>query len=146
MKRSLILLTILAASAALVRAQRGASTPAAASERGRAAFTVVEATIADMRTALEQKRVTSRQIVTQYLTRIATYEDKLHAAITVNPRALGIAMLLLAPAAAAAQARGAPGGPCAFRFFPRYATAPRLNVTTLRKLRASSVCRRISSR
>jgi lipopolysaccharide export system protein LptA len=49
----------------------------------------------------------------------------------VIPRALGIALLLLTPALAAAQARGAPGGPCAFRFFPRYATAPRLNVTTL---------------
>ncbi|HUF30979.1 MAG TPA: hypothetical protein VMM77_10035 [Gemmatimonadaceae bacterium] len=47
------------------------------------------------------------------------------------PRALGIALLVMVPALAAAQARGAPGGPCAFRFFPRYATAPRLNVTTL---------------
>ena len=37
---------------------------------------------------MEQKRVTSRQLVMQYLTRIATYEDKLHAAITVNPHAL----------------------------------------------------------
>ena len=27
-------------------------------------------------------------MVTQYLTRIAIYEDKLHAAITVNPNAL----------------------------------------------------------
>src|SRR5580700_4510846 len=51
-------------------------------------FTVVEATIVDMRTALEQKRVTSRELVTQYLTRIATYENKIHAVITVNPRAL----------------------------------------------------------
>lgn len=46
-------------------------------------------------------------------------------------RALGIALLVLMPAVGAAQARGAPGGPCAFRFFPRYATAPRLNVTML---------------
>ncbi|HKT78803.1 MAG TPA: amidase family protein [Vicinamibacterales bacterium] len=53
-----------------------------------APFTVVEASIADMRTAMDQKRVTSRQIVTEYLTRIAIYEDKLHAALTVNPRAL----------------------------------------------------------
>ena len=51
-------------------------------------FTVVETGIADMRTALEQHRVTSRELVTQYLTRIALYEDKLHAALTVNPRAL----------------------------------------------------------
>jgi amidase len=51
-------------------------------------FSVVEATIPEMRTALEQKRVTSRELVTQYLTRIAMYEDKLHAAITVNRHAL----------------------------------------------------------
>jgi amidase len=51
-------------------------------------FTVVETTIADMRAALKQRRVTSRQIVTEYLARIATYEDKLHAAITLNPNAL----------------------------------------------------------
>ncbi|HSL23601.1 MAG TPA: amidase family protein, partial [Vicinamibacterales bacterium] len=46
------------------------------------------ASIPEMRTAMEQGRVTSRQIVTEYLTRIATYEDTLHAALAVNPRAL----------------------------------------------------------
>ncbi|MBZ5610905.1 MAG: amidase [Acidobacteriia bacterium] len=51
-------------------------------------FTVVEANIPQMRAALEQGRVTSRELVTQYLVRIATYEDKLHAAIAVNPNAL----------------------------------------------------------
>jgi amidase len=51
-------------------------------------FSVVEASIADMRTALEQGRVTSRELATQYLVRIAMYEDKLHAAITVNHNAL----------------------------------------------------------
>ena len=56
-----------------------------------ASFTVVEASIADMRNALEQKRTTSREIVQQYLTRIAIYEDRLNAVITVNPRALAIA-------------------------------------------------------
>ena len=54
-------------------------------------FTVVEATIADMRTAMEQGRVTSRQLVQQYLMRIGTYEDQLHAAMTVNPDALKLA-------------------------------------------------------
>ena len=33
-------------------------------------------------------RTTSHDIVQQYLTRIASYEDLLHAAITVNPNAL----------------------------------------------------------
>ncbi|MCC7417116.1 MAG: amidase [Acidobacteria bacterium] len=56
-----------------------------------APFTVFEATVVDLRTALEQRRTTSREIVLQYLARIATYEDKLHAAITVNPRALAVA-------------------------------------------------------
>ncbi len=51
-------------------------------------FTVVDASIPQMRAALAQGRVTSRQLVTQYLVRIALYEDKLHAAITVNPKAL----------------------------------------------------------
>src|SRR5205807_7706485 len=52
------------------------------------AFTVVEASIADMRAAMEEKRITSHEIVQQYLARIGSYEDKLHAAITVNPNAL----------------------------------------------------------
>src|SRR5258708_8495304 len=51
-------------------------------------FTVVETSIPEMQAAMQQGRITSRQLVTQYLTRIALYEDKLHAAITVNPNAL----------------------------------------------------------
>jgi len=51
-------------------------------------FTIVEATIQDEQAALREGRVTSRELVQQYLIRIATYEDKLHAAITVNPNAL----------------------------------------------------------
>jgi amidase len=52
------------------------------------ALSVVEATIPQMREAMEQGRVTSRELVLSSLARIATYEDKLHAAITVNPNAL----------------------------------------------------------
>ena len=51
-------------------------------------FNVKEASIADIRTALEQKRVTSRELVNQYLARIATYENIIHATITVNPKAM----------------------------------------------------------
>jgi amidase len=51
-------------------------------------FTVVEASISDMRTAMEQGRVTSRDLVVQYLSRIGLYEDKLHCIITANPHAL----------------------------------------------------------
>jgi amidase len=51
-------------------------------------FTIVEASIADMRVAMEQRRVTSRELIQQCLVRIATYEERLNAVITVNPKAL----------------------------------------------------------
>src|SRR6266545_1755054 len=53
-----------------------------------ARFTVVETSIPDMQRALQQRRVTSRELVQQSLTRIALYEDRLNAIIYVNPRAL----------------------------------------------------------
>ena len=62
--------------------------PIAVVEAQRAPFSIVEASIADMRDALEKGRVTSRDIVAQSLQRIGQYEDRLHAAIYVNPRAL----------------------------------------------------------
>ena len=57
-------------------------------------FSVVEASVPEMRSALEGGRVTSRELVRQYLARIATYEDTLHAALTVNRRALDDADVL----------------------------------------------------
>src|SRR5258708_27250002 len=51
-------------------------------------FTVVDASITDMQRALQQHRVTSRELVQQSLTRIALYEDRLNAIIYVNPHAL----------------------------------------------------------
>ncbi|MDX2141925.1 MAG: amidase family protein [Rhodospirillaceae bacterium] len=60
-----------------------AAAPAAAAE-----FSVVEATIPEMQAALKDGRVTSRELVTQYLNRIAIYENKINAAITVSDRAL----------------------------------------------------------
>src|SRR5580704_7892135 len=51
-------------------------------------FSVVEATISDMSAAMEQKRITSRELINQYLIRIAIYDHQLHSAITVNPNAL----------------------------------------------------------
>lgn len=63
--------------------------PAAARSGARPApFSVVEASITDLQAALAARRVTSRQLVEQYLMRIATYDQRLRAAITVNPRAL----------------------------------------------------------
>jgi amidase len=49
---------------------------------------VREATIADLRAALEARRVTSRELVRQSLARIALYEDRLNATLAVNPKAL----------------------------------------------------------
>ena len=57
-------------------------------------FTVVEASIADLQAALKAKRVTSVEIVRQYLARIATYEDLLHAALHVNRNAIADARML----------------------------------------------------
>src|SRR5579883_2913223 len=51
-------------------------------------FNVVEATIPEMQAAMAAGRVTSHELVTQYLVRIALYEDLLHAAVAVNPNAL----------------------------------------------------------
>src|SRR5437879_982835 len=85
MTRTIILIFVTAAATLTVAAQ-GRRAPAATD--GIRSFTVVEASIADMRTAMEQGRLSSRDIVQQYLARIAFYEDKLHAAITVNPNAL----------------------------------------------------------
>jgi amidase len=43
---------------------------------------------------MEEHRVTSRQLVIQYLSRIALYEDKLHGVMTVNPHAIQEAEVL----------------------------------------------------
>ena len=51
-------------------------------------FAVVEASIPDMRRAMDEGRTTSSEIVSQHLLRIALYEDRLNAAIAVNPGAL----------------------------------------------------------
>jgi len=51
-------------------------------------FDVFEASIPEMQAAMKSGRTTSHAIVQQYLTRIGMYEDILHAAITVNPKAL----------------------------------------------------------
>ena len=75
------------ALAALVALSSVSLAPAAQAQQ----FSVVEASIDSMRHALDQKRVTSRELVRQYLERIGQYDSQLHAVITVNPRALAIA-------------------------------------------------------
>jgi amidase len=97
MKR-LLLSAVVAASIATFITTLTAQTkkPAAAPAGAKAPastrpFTVVEATIPEMQAALKSGRVTSKEIVRQYLQRIGMYEEVLHAAITVNPKALALA-------------------------------------------------------
>ena len=52
---------------------------------------MVEATIDELRKALAQQQTTSRNLVQQYLLRIALYEDRLNAIVIVNPNVLRIA-------------------------------------------------------
>ncbi|HUV32847.1 MAG TPA: amidase family protein [Devosiaceae bacterium] len=59
-----------------------------------APFSVVESSIPEMQAAMREGRTTSRAIVTQYLTRIGLYEDRLNAAVSVNPNALAEADVL----------------------------------------------------
>jgi amidase len=77
----------------IVTAALGVATLALSAQTKNAAtsFTIVEATIPEMQAAMRDGRATSHQIVQQYLARIAMYEDRLHAAITVNPNALRLA-------------------------------------------------------
>ncbi len=51
-------------------------------------FSVVETGIPELQKAMSEGRVTSRQLVVEYLLRIALYEDQLKAIITVNPHVL----------------------------------------------------------
>src|SRR4029079_7290476 len=62
--------------------------PADARAPARQPFSVIEANIPELRTALGGSGVAARDVVLQYLTRIAAYEDRFHAALTVNPQAL----------------------------------------------------------
>jgi amidase len=81
MKRSVVVPVVLVAAAAAAQDRRPA-------RREAPPFSVVERTIPEMRAAMEHGRVSSRDLVLQYLTRIALYEDRLNAAITVNRNAL----------------------------------------------------------
>jgi amidase len=54
----------------------------------RGEFNVVEASITDMQRAMASGEITSRELVRQYLTRIALYDKTLNAVMTVNPNVL----------------------------------------------------------
>jgi amidase len=85
MKLALSVVFLLSATTTLCgqKHARGPSMPVR-----RRSFNVVEATIPEMQAAMAEGRVTSRELVTQYLLRIALYNSKLNAVISVNPNAL----------------------------------------------------------
>src|SRR5579872_3235852 len=97
MKRLIVAIAFLLAVGTLgMRAQtkkpaagHAAAKPAAASASR--SFSVVEASIPEMQAAMKSGRTTSREIVRQYLERIGMYDYMLHAAITVNPKAMELA-------------------------------------------------------
>ncbi len=84
------LMTTLTAQTKNPAASAGSSRTRPTASSGKA-FTVVEATIPEMQAALKAGRVTSKEIVRQYLQRIGIYEELLHAAITVNPKSIALA-------------------------------------------------------
>jgi Asp-tRNA(Asn)/Glu-tRNA(Gln) amidotransferase A subunit family amidase len=84
MRRSVIvLLTLAVAKSTIVAAQTRVPVSSA-----KQPFSVVEATIPQMQGAMRERHISSREIVLQYLARIAMFEDKLNAVIAVNPRAI----------------------------------------------------------
>jgi amidase len=66
----------------------GATTSISSQPKPVTPFSVVEKTIPEMQRAMREGRVTSRQLVEQYLIRIALYEEKLNATMAVNAKAL----------------------------------------------------------
>src|SRR3954465_2157140 len=85
MRRTLILATVAAMLTVALSAQAPRRAPA---QPRLAPFHIVEATIPQMRSAMASGRLSSRALVSQYLARLGMYEDRLHASIVVNPRAL----------------------------------------------------------
>ena len=84
MKSRLFATTLLTAAVFVLTSCEKAPPPA----ETRTPFSVVEASIPDMQKAMAEGRVTSEEIVKQYLIRIATYENVINASIAVNPHAL----------------------------------------------------------
>jgi amidase len=92
MRRVVLFTLFLAATAAPLSSRSSAMPPprdgvtSRAGQRG--ASTVVEASIPDLQAAIDARETTSRDIVARYLVRLGLYEDRLNAALAVNPRAL----------------------------------------------------------
>lgn len=77
---------LLGAGFLLVAAASGRSSPA--TSRGARTFDFQTATIADINRAMDAGALTSERLVHMSLNRIKAYDPRLHAVITLNPRAL----------------------------------------------------------
>lgn len=82
--------SIVGAGALVLMAAAGLGQPGGRTPRSQspASFSVVDASITDLRTALEQGRTTSHALVSAYLARIAYYGTVLHPALAVSRAAL----------------------------------------------------------
>ena len=88
MNQATIMATIVLGSLLLVpRSTAELQTDDAGSADG-PSFELVEATIPELRQALETGRLTSRELVLLYLARIAIYEDRVNAVLSVNRAAV----------------------------------------------------------
>ena len=74
--------------------------PSATDEPDSTEFSVVEASIPELQARMESGELTSRELVTAYLVRIALYEERLNAAVAINENALAEADALDAERAA----------------------------------------------
>jgi amidase len=81
-------MTSLRPAAAAILALAGAFACAPATPPAAPPFVLIEATIPQMREAMDQGRLTSHQLVEMYLARLGLYQQKLKAAIYVNANAL----------------------------------------------------------
>src|SRR5215210_4779057 len=77
-----------AAVIATTLAAIGQTRPTSGARQASSTFTVVETSIPDLQAAMASGKLTARELVTQYLVRIALYEDRLNATLAVNPHAL----------------------------------------------------------
>ncbi len=92
MKRQVLFATVLIIMALEFHtrsaAQQKPAAPPRASTLTAKPFSVVEATIPEMRAAMEEGRVTSRELVVESLERIAMYDKLLNGVMAVNPHAI----------------------------------------------------------
>ena len=72
----------LAAGMAIASVAPAASAPE--QEMAASEFSVVAVSLKNLQAAMAAGKVTSRQIVEQYLARIVTYDENLHATLSVN--------------------------------------------------------------